>query len=189
MKVIRTAIPDVLILRPDVFGDERGYFMESYNSRTFRELTGLDVLFVQDNESRSSYGVLRGLHFQLGDHVQSKLIRVVEGKVLDVAVDVRRGSPWFGSHVAIELSAESHDQVFIPKGFAHGFCVLSESALFQYKCDAFYAPGHEGGIAWDDPDIGIDWRIPASDVKLSAKDMLNGRLCECEPSKLFEYGI
>ena len=169
MNVIKTDIPDVVIIEPKVFGDSRGYFFESWNKRDFEEAIG-PVNWVQDNESKSSYGVLRGLHFQKGDKAQAKLVRVVEGRVLDVAVDIRPGSPTFGKHVAVELSGENHRQVFIPRGFAHGFAVLSESAIFQYKCDNLYAPEAEGAIAWNDPALGIDWKIPADDVLLSAKD-------------------
>jgi dTDP-4-dehydrorhamnose 3,5-epimerase len=170
MKVTKTEIEGVLILEPQVFGDERGYFFESYNRRAFAEATGLDIDFVQDNESRSGYGVLRGLHFQLPPHAQSKLVRVVSGRVLDVAVDIRRGSPTFGHHVTCELTGENHRQFFLPRGMAHGFVVLSEEAVFQYKCDNLYHPAAEGAIAWDDPELGIDWGIPAADIILSEKD-------------------
>lgn len=169
MNVIKTEIPDVVIIEPKVFGDARGYFFESWNKRDFEEAIG-PVDWVQDNESKSSYGVVRGLHFQKGDKAQAKLVRVVEGKVLDVAVDIRPGSPTFGKHVAVELSGENHRQVFIPRGFAHGFAVLSKEAVFQYKCDNLYAPEAEGAIAWNDPALGIDWKIPADDVLLSEKD-------------------
>ncbi|MDE6778039.1 MAG: dTDP-4-dehydrorhamnose 3,5-epimerase, partial [Alistipes sp.] len=155
MEVIKTDIEGVVIIEPRVFGDERGYFFESYSQREFDEKVR-PVRFVQDNESKSKFGVLRGLHFQLGKHAQSKLVRVVEGTVLDVAVDIRRGSPTFGRYVAVELSAENHRQLFIPRGFAHGFSVLSPAAVFQYKCDNPYAPHAEGAIAWNDPAIGID---------------------------------
>ena len=169
MNVIKTEIPDVVIIEPKVFGDSRGYFFESWNKRDFEEAIG-PVDWVQDNESKSSYGVVRGLHFQKGDKAQAKLVRVVEGRVLDVAVDIRPGSPTFGKHVAVELSGENHRQVFIPRGFAHGFAVLSKEAVFQYKCDNLYAPEAEGTIAWNDPALGIDWKIPADDVLLSEKD-------------------
>lgn len=184
MEVIKTAIPDVVIIEPKVFGDVRGYFFESYSQREFDEKVR-PVKWVQDNESMSSYGVVRGLHFQKGKHSQSKLVRVVRGRVFDVAVDVRKGSPTFGKWVGVELSEENHRQFFIPKGFAHGFSVLSETAVFQYKCDAFYAPSEEGAIAWDDPDLGIDWQIPADKVLLSAKDHCHARLCESDC--LFDY--
>ena len=169
MNIIPTAIPGVIILEPRVFGDSRGYFYESFPDREFREKV-CNTTFVQDNQSMSCYGVLRGLHYQKPPHCQSKLVRCVKGKVLDVAVDIRQGSPTFGQHVAVELSAENHRQLFIPRGFAHGFAVLSEEAIFQYKCDNYYAPDCEGGIAWDDPALGIDWQLPAADVILSAKD-------------------
>lgn len=175
MNVIKTAIDGVYIIEPRLFADDRGYFFESFSKRDFDALVG-PVDFVQDNESRSSYGVVRGLHFQTGEFAQSKLVRCVVGAVLDVAVDIRPGSPTFGRHVSVELTADNHRQFFLPKGMAHGFSVLSDVAVFQYKCDSFYAPGHEGAIAWDDPDLGIDWRIPASDVILSPKDSCHPRL-------------
>jgi dTDP-4-dehydrorhamnose 3,5-epimerase len=180
MEVIKTAIDGVLIIEPKVFGDHRGYFFESFNEREFAAKSGVDVHFVQDYESKSCYGVVRGLHFQKGEHAQAKLVRVISGKVLDVAVDIRPGSPTFGKHVAAELTAENHRQFFIPKGFAHGFVVLSQEAVFQYKCDEFYCPEAEGAIAWDDPDVAIDWQIPASDVILSDKDRKHPRLKEAE---------
>lgn len=165
-----------MVIEPDVFGDSRGYFMESFSLRKFRELTGLDIDFVQDNESKSSYGVVRGLHFQRPPHAQSKLVRVVQGRVMDVAVDLREGSPTYGKHYAIELSGENHLQMFIPKGFAHGFAVLSDVAVFQYKCDEYYAPESEGALAWDDPDLAIDWKLPKEDIRLSDKDKSNPNL-------------
>jgi len=157
-------------VEPRVFGDARGYFYESFSVRDFFAATGLVVTFVQDNESRSTYGVVRGLHFQLPPYAQSKLVRVVEGIVLDVAVDIRRGSATYGQHVAVELSADNKRQFFIPKGFAHGFAVLSETATFQYKCDEYYHPEAEGAIAWNDLALAIDWRIPTDAVLLSDKD-------------------
>ena len=169
MNIIKTPIEGLLIIEPKVFGDERGYFFESYSERDFTEAVG-PVKFVQDNESKSRYGVLRGLHFQKEPYAQAKLVRVVSGAVLDVAVDLRKGSPTFGRHFSVELTGENHRQFFIPKGFAHGFCVLSEEVVFQYKCDEFYHPEAEGGIAWNDPDLAIDWRLPASDLILSPKD-------------------
>ncbi len=184
MRVIGTSIPDVAIVEPEVFGDVRGYFFESYSQRRFDEAVR-PVRFVQDNESKSRYGVLRGLHFQKGEYAQSKLVRVVAGRVLDVAVDIRRGSPTFGKYVAVELTAENRRQLFIPRGFAHGFSVLSEEAVFQYKCDNPYAPQAEGAVAWDDPDIGIDWRLPAEAILLSAKDAANPRLRDA--ADLFDY--
>ena len=184
MRVIGTSIPDLAIVEPEVFGDARGYFFESYSQRRFDEAVR-PVRFVQDNESKSRYGVLRGLHFQKGEYAQSKLVRVVAGRVLDVAVDIRRGSPTFGKYVAVELTAENRRQLFIPRGFAHGFSVLSEEAVFQYKCDNPYAPQAEGAVAWDDPDIGIDWRLPAEAILLSAKDAANPRLRDA--ADLFDY--
>lgn len=186
MNIIKTEIPDLVVIEPRVFGDHRGYFFESFSERDFNENVR-EVKFVQDNESKSCYGVLRGLHFQKAPHAQSKLVRVVKGRVLDVAVDVRRGSPTFGKHVSVELSEENHRQFFIPRGFAHGFVVLSEEVVFQYKCDNFYAPQSEGAIAWDDPDLGIDWGIPAEDVILSEKDRNHQRLKDAE--ELFDYSV
>lgn len=186
MKAIPTAIEGVTILEPDIHGDARGYFMESYAQERFDRLVR-PVTFVQDNESGSAYGVVRGLHFQRPPHAQSKLVRVIEGAVLDVAVDLRRGSPTFGRHAAVELTGENHRQLFIPRGFAHGFAVLSPRAVFQYKCDNFYAPCSEGAIAWDDPALGIDWRLPAQAIVLSDKDRRNPRMDEA--GELFDYDI
>lgn len=186
MNVIRTDIQEVVILEPKVFGDPRGYFFESYSQKAFDEQVR-PVRFVQDNESKSGYGVLRGLHFQTGRHAQSKLVRVAAGRVLDVAVDLRRGSPTFGRWVAVELSAENKRQLFVPRGFAHGFSVLSPEAVFQYKCDNPYAPQSEGAIAWDDPALGIDWGLPAADVILSEKDRCHPTL-DSAP-ELFDYQI
>lgn len=184
MKVIKTAIEDVVIIEPDVFGDSRGYFFESYSQKKFDEQVR-PVKFVQDNESKSKYGVLRGLHFQKGRDAQSKLVRVVKGRVLDVAVDIRKGSPTFGKYVAVELTEDNHRQLFVPRGFAHGFSVLSEEAIFQYKCDNLYAPHAEGAIAWNDPDINIDWQLPTEDVLLSAKDAAHPMLKDA--TDLFDY--
>ena len=184
MKVIATAIKDVVIIEPQVFGDDRGYFFESYSQQQFDQAVR-PVRFVQDNESHSRYGVLRGLHFQKGRYSQSKLVRVVRGRVLDVAVDIRRGSPTFGRHVAVELTEDNKRQFFIPRGFAHGFAVLSDEATFQYKCDNPYAPESEGAIAWDDPALGIDWRLAPGDVVLSPKDSGHPRLAEA--AELFDY--
>jgi len=170
MKIIETHIAGVKILEPQIFGDERGYFFESFSQRIFDELVG-KIKFVQDNESKSSYGVVRGLHYQLPPYTQAKLVRVVKGCVWDVAVDLRKGSETCGKHIAVELSEENKRQLFVPKGFAHGFAVLSEEAVFQYKCDNYYAPGSEGGIRFDDPALGIDWRIPREKMILSAKDI------------------
>lgn len=170
MEVITTSIEGVVILKPRIFSDSRGYFFESYSQKEFDEKIR-PIVFVQDNESKSSYGVMRGLHYQTKPYTQSKLVRCVKGCVLDVAVDIRKGSPTYGKHVAVELSEENHLQFFIPKGFAHGFAVLSEEAVFQYKCDEFYAPGHEGGIHLMDDALNIDWHIPFDKVILSDKDL------------------
>lgn len=169
MNIIKTKIPGLLIIEPKLFVDERGYFFESYNQKAFSSAVG-NITFVQDNESKSSYGVLRGLHFQLPPFAQSKLVRVIEGNVLDIAVDIRKNSPTYGQYVSVELTGESHRQLFIPKGFAHGFVVLSQQAVFQYKCDEFYHPEAEGAIAWNDPDLAIDWQIPIEDMILSERD-------------------
>lgn len=184
MNVIQTEIPGVVIIEPRVFEDARGYFFESFSQREFDEKVR-EVRFVQDNESKSSYGVLRGLHFQKPPHAQSKLVRVVKGAVLDVAVDIRKGSPTFGKHVAVELTEDNHRQFFIPRGFAHGFVVLTDEVVFQYKCDNFYAPQSEGALAWDDPDLGIDWKVPADKVLLSEKDRKHP--CLKDASWLFDF--
>ncbi len=169
MNFIKTDIDGVVVVVPRVFQDARGYFFESYNEAEFIK-NGIPNTFVQDNQSRSVYGVVRGLHCQLGEFAQAKLVRVLQGRVLDVAVDVRRGSPTFGRHVAVELSDENMRQLFIPRGFLHGFSVLSETAVFAYKCDNLYAPQAEFGVRFDDPDIGIDWQIPADKIIVSDKD-------------------
>ena len=174
MEVITTDIKGVLVIQPKVFGDNRGYFFESFSQREFDEkvtpILGHTINFVQDNESMSSYGVMRGLHFQRPPFTQSKLVRCVKGAVLDVAVDIRKGSPTFGKHVAVELTEENHTQFFVPRGFAHGFAVLSETAVFQYKCDEFYHPEADGGISILDTSLGIDWKIPTEKALLSEKD-------------------
>lgn len=169
MNIIQTEIPGVIIIEPRIFEDARGYLFESFSQREFDEKVG-SVIFVQDNESKSSYGVMRGLHFQRPPFTQAKLVRCVRGAVLDVAVDIRRGSPTFGQHVAVELTEDNHRQFFIPKGFAHGFAVLSDTAVFQYKCDEFYHPEADGGINILDDSLGIDWHIPAGKAILSDKD-------------------
>lgn len=179
MNIIDTPIEGLKIIEPRIFQDARGYFFESFSQREFdSKIAHID--FVQDNESKSSYGVVRGLHFQKPPYAQSKLVRCIQGRVLDVAVDLRRSSATFGQWYACELSAENHRQFFIPQGFAHGFSVLSESAIFQYKCDNFYHPEAEGAIAWNDPDIGIDWQLPLSDIILSEKDQHHPRLKDSE---------
>ena len=174
INVIKTEIDGVVIIEPKVFGDARGYFFESFSERDFNEaitpILGHGIKFVQDNESMSSYGVMRGLHFQTMPYTQSKLVRCVKGAVLDVAVDIRKGSPTYGKHVAVELTEDNHRQFFVPRGFAHGFAVLSETAVFQYKCDNFYAPANDGGVSIVDESLGIDWRIPVEKALLSEKD-------------------
>ena len=186
MKAIKTDIADVIILEPNLFGDARGCFFESFSQKTFAEIVR-PITFVQDNESYSKYGVVRGLHYQLPPYTQSKLVRCIKGRVLDIAVDIRVGSPTFGRYVAVELSEDNHRQLFIPRGFAHGFSVLSEDAIFQYKCDNFYAPQVERAIAWNDPVIGIDWRIAIDDIQLSQKDIAHPQLKDVKD--LFDYNI
>ena len=170
MEVIKTAIEGVVIIEPRIFKDERGYFFESFSQKEFDEKV-MPIRFVQDNESMSSYGVMRGLHYQKMPHTQSKLVRCTKGKVLDVVVDIRKGSPTFGQHVAVELSEENHRQFFVPRGFAHGFAVLSDTAIIQYKCDNFYAPQADAGIQFLDEELGIDWKIPTAEAIFSEKDM------------------
>ena len=177
MNLIKTKISGLVIIEPRLYYDERGYFFESFNQRDFNSAVG-NITFVQDNESKSSYGVLRGLHFQLPPYAQSKLVRVIEGRVLDVAVDIRKDSPTYGQYVSVELTGESHRQLFIPKGFAHGFVVLSSQAVFQYKCDEFYHPEADAGIQLMDPALGIDWQIPVDRMILSDKDRFRAPLSE-----------
>jgi dTDP-4-dehydrorhamnose 3,5-epimerase len=179
MQFVKTEIEGLVIIEPKVFGDARGYFFESFNLKRFEENVR-EIDFVQDNESRSSYGVLRGLHFQKPPFDQAKLVRCIEGKVLDVAVDIRKGSPTYGKHITVELSDENKRQFFIPRGFAHGFVVLSKSAIFSYKVDNWYAPDHDCGIAWNDPELGIDWQIDHDVVLLSEKDKVLKKLSETE---------
>ena len=186
MEIEKTAIEGLLIIKPRVFEDARGYFFESFSQREFEEKVG-KVTFVQDNESMSSYGVMRGLHFQYPPYTQSKLVRCVRGAVLDVAVDIRKGSPTYGKHVAVELSEQNHLQFFIPHGFAHGFSVLSETAVFQYKCDNFYAPQADGGISILDQSLDIDWRIPVERAILSEKDTKHSLLKDFDSP--FEYNV
>jgi dTDP-4-dehydrorhamnose 3,5-epimerase len=186
MEIIKTAIEGLLIIKPRVFEDARGYFFESFSQREFEEKVG-KVNFVQDNESMSSYGVMRGLHFQRPPYTQSKLVRCVKGTVLDVAVDIRKGSPTYGQHVAVELSEQNHLQFFIPHGFAHGFSVLSETAVFQYKCDNFYAPQADDGISILDKSLNIDWRIPVENAILSEKDTKHLLLQDFNSP--FEYNV
>lgn len=185
MRIEETILPGCLLVHDTFHGDHRGYFFESFNRNTFLNQTGLDINFVQDNQSHSQKGVLRGLHFQHGDAAQAKLVRVLKGKVLDVAVDLRKKSPTFGKHLAVELSEESHTQFFVPRGFAHGFVVLSEEATFFYKCDNYYHPASEGGIIFNDPALGIDWRLPEADLLLSGKDKILPTLQEAIPALKF----
>lgn len=185
MKLTKTDIEGVVIIEPRLFEDERGYFFESFNRERFKSLTGRDIEFVQDNESLSAMGVVRGLHFQLPPHAQSKLVRVVRGEILDVAVDLRMGSPTFGKHVSVVLSQDNHRQLFIPRGFAHGFAVLKGEAMLEYKCDNYYAPEAEGAIRWDDPSLAIEWGIDRNKAILSKKDLDNRLLDECD--RLFDY--
>lgn len=184
MNIIKTSIEGVVIIEPRIFEDSRGYFYESFSQQAF-ESEVCKTTFIQDNQSKSSYGVLRGLHFQKGKYAQSKLVRCVEGQVLDVAVDLRQGSPTFGQWESCLLTAENHRQFFVPRGFAHGFSVLSEIAVFQYKCDNYYAPQEEGAIAWDDAALNIDWKIPADAISLSEKDRHHPVLKESP--YLFDY--
>ena len=177
MPFIETKIPGVIIFEPKVWGDDRGYFYEAYNASTFKA-GGIDCDFVQDNQARSTFGVLRGLHYQLEPYAQAKLVRVIEGEVLDVAVDIREGSPTYGQHVSVVLSAENKRQFFVPRGFAHGYLVLSETAEFFYKCDNFYAKENEGALHYGDPALGIDWKIDPSKILLSDKDKLSPKLGE-----------
>ena len=186
MEVIKTAIEGLVIIEPKVFQDVRGYFFESFSQREFEEKVR-KIDFVQDNESMSSYGVMRGLHFQRPPFTQSKLVRCVKGKVLDVAVDIRKGSPTYGQHVAVELSEDNHRQFFVPRGFAHGFAVLSDIAVFQYKCDNFYTPEADGGISIKDNSLGIDWQIPVNEAVLSDKDVCH--LCLKDFDSPFDYNV
>lgn len=179
MQFIPQTIPDVFVIEPTVHGDDRGYFVETFRHDKLEDALGYKVDFVQDNESKSSKGVLRGLHFQLAPHAQSKLVRVIEGRVLDVAVDIRMGSPSFGQHVAVELSGDNKKQIFIPRGFAHGFVVLSDTATFAYKVDNYYSPECDRGLAFDDVTLNIDWQLPKDMLLLSEKDTKQPALAEC----------
>ncbi len=187
MNFIRTEIPDVVICEPTVHGDHRGYFVETFRADKLEEFLGFRIGFCQDNESKSSRGVLRGLHYQLSPYAQTKLVRVIKGSVLDVAVDIRKGSPTFGKHVAVELSEENKRQLLVPRGFAHGFVVLSDEAIFAYKVDNYYSPECDRGIAFDDKDLAIDWKIDHKELQLSAKDTTQPSFKETRD--LFEYGV
>lgn len=185
MQVEKTKLADCFIIHDTVFGDSRGYFFESFNKKTFFEKTGLDINFVQDNQSKSSKGVLRGLHFQHGEFAQAKLVRVLQGKVLDIAVDLRRNSPTFKQCLAVELSEDSRTQFFVPRGFAHGFVVLSETATFFYKCDNLYNKASEGGVIYNDPELNIDWKLPSKKLLISEKDQVLPTLKEVVPTLQF----
>ena len=184
MKFTSQSIPDVVLIEPTVHGDHRGYFTETFRQDLFEEAVGYQVNFIQDNESKSTKGVLRGLHYQLPPYTQAKLVRVIEGSVLDVAVDIRKSSPTFGQHVAVELTAENKHQLFVPHGFAHGFVVLSDSATFAYKVDNYYAPEHDRGIAFDDIRLNINWQLPLEKLQLSDKDKIHPNLSDA--TELFE---
>lgn len=186
MEFISQVIPEVFLVKPILYGDYRGYFVETFRQDHLDQAVGYSVTFVQDNESRSSKGVLRGLHFQQPPHAQAKLVRVIEGEVLDVAVDIRLGSPTYGKHVVAKLSAKNKHQLWIPRGFAHGFVVLSETAIFSYKVDNYYSPEKDRGVAFDDPALQIDWQLPRTQIRLSEKDQHNPSLSELFPC--FHYG-
>ncbi|MDY0233662.1 MAG: dTDP-4-dehydrorhamnose 3,5-epimerase [Sulfurimonas sp.] len=187
MKFTRTDIADVIICEPKVHGDERGYFVETFREDKLEEFLSYKINFCQDNESKSSKGVLRGLHYQLPPHAQTKLVRVIQGRVLDIAVDIRRGSPTFGKHVAVELNSQNKKQLFVPRGFAHGFVVLEDDTIFAYKVDNYYSPECDRGIAYDDEALGIDWKIPYSELNLSTKDKIQPLLKDTDD--LFEYRV
>ena len=187
MNFIRTAIPDVVIIEPKVHGDERGYFVETFRADKLEEFLGYKINFCQDNESKSSRGVLRGLHYQLAPAAQTKLVRVMQGRVLDVAVDIRKDSPTFGKHVAVELTSENKRQMLVPRGFAHGFVVLEDDTVFAYKVDNYYSPENDRGISFSDEALNIDWQVPHAELNLSAKDRVQPKLQET--SDLFEYGV
>ena len=187
MNFIRTQIPDVVIVEPKVHGDARGYFVETFRADKLEAFLGYKIDFCQDNESKSSKGVLRGLHYQLHPAAQTKLVRVIQGKVLDVAVDIRKGSPTFGQHVAVELSAENKRQLLVPRGFAHGFVVLEDDTIFAYKVDNYYSPENDRGIAFNDPALAIDWQLPHEMLNLSAKDTTQPKLHETQD--IFTYGV
>ncbi|MEA1915779.1 MAG: dTDP-4-dehydrorhamnose 3,5-epimerase [Campylobacterota bacterium] len=187
MQCTRTKISDVIIIEPQVHGDDRGYFVETFRADKLEEFLGYKINFCQDNESKSSKGVLRGLHYQLPPFAQTKLVRVIQGRVLDVAVDIRKNSPTFGQHVAVELTSDNKKQLLVPRGFAHGFVVLEDDTVFAYKVDNYYSPQCDRGIAFDDPDLDIDWMIPHDELNLSAKDTKQPKLSES--NDLFEYGV
>jgi len=187
MNFIRTTIPDVIIIEPKVHGDDRGYFVETFRADKLEEFLGYKINFCQDNESKSSCGVLRGLHYQLAPAVQTKLVRVIQGSVLDVAVDIRKGSPTFGKHVTVELTSENKHQLLVPRGFAHGFVVLEDDTVFAYKVDNYYSPENDRGIAFDDEDLAIDWKVVHDELNLSSKDKVQPKLSATDD--VFEYGM
>ena len=187
MTFIRSEIPDVIICEPVVHGDDRGYFVETFRADKLEEILGYKINFCQDNESKSSRGVLRGLHYQLPPHAQTKLVRAIQGRVLDIAVDIRKGSPTFGKHISVELSAENKRQLLVPRGFAHGFVVLEDDTIFAYKVDNYYSPECDRGIAFDDEALGIDWKISKDELQLSAKDQMQPKLDETD--EIFKYGV
>ena len=187
MNFIRTAIPDIVIIEPQVHGDNRGYFVETFRQDKLEEFLGYKINFCQDNESKSSKGVLRGLHYQLHPSAQTKLVRVIQGSVLDIAVDIRKGSPTFGKHIAVELNTKNKKQVLVPRGFAHGFVVLEDDTIFAYKVDNYYSPENDRGIAFDDVDLNIDWILQHSELNLSDKDTKQPKLSEAKD--IFEYGV
>jgi dTDP-4-dehydrorhamnose 3,5-epimerase len=187
MNFIRTKIPDIVIIEPQVHGDDRGYFIETFRADKLEEFLGYKINFCQDNESKSSKGVLRGLHYQLAPAAQTKLVRVIQGKVLDIAVDIRKNSPTFGEHIAVELTADNKKQLLVPRGFAHGFVVLEDDTVFAYKVDNYYSPKNDRGIAFDDKDLNIDWTLNNEELKLSQKDKVQVQLKDA--SDIFEYGI
>jgi len=187
MKFTRTKIEDVVIIEPQIHGDDRGYFVETFRADKLEEFLGYKINFCQDNESKSSRGVLRGLHYQLAPKAQTKLVRVIQGKVLDIAVDIRKDSPTFGQYVSVELTSENKKQLLVPIGFAHGFVVLEDDTIFAYKVDNYYSPENDRGIAFDDKDLCIDWMLDTNELKLSAKDRVQPKLCETQD--IFEYGV
>ena len=187
MNFVRTDIPDVVIIEPAVHGDNRGYFVETFRADKLEEFLGYKINFCQDNESKSSRGVLRGLHYQLSPAAQTKLVRVIQGRVLDVAVDIRKGSPTFGKHIAVELSAENKKQLLVPRGFAHGFVVLEDNTVFAYKVDNYYSPENDRGILFSDNELEIDWKVLAAELNLSAKDKVQPKLSDTKD--IFEYGV
>jgi len=187
MNFIRTDIEDVVIIEPTVHGDDRGYFVETFRADKLEEFLGYKINFCQDNESKSSRGVLRGLHYQLAPAAQTKLVRVIQGRVLDVAVDIRKGSPTFGKHIAVELSAENKRQLLVPRGFAHGFVVLEDDTVFAYKVDNYYSPENDRGILFSDEALKIDWQVPHDELNLSAKDKVQPKLVDT--NDIFEYGV